>query len=447
MSRLCYLVTLWVVLMAVGCSASTPVLPATPTPSVASAVITPTSLPSMTPTASATATATSSPTATRIPPTPTVAVGEGCNGGERVVVLILDPRLVNGIRAGLDQFTRDLCNDGYTVIRRLADFPTPADLRVYLAQLYAQTKQKLGGVILIGDVPRAYQLVNTEGVKPIQEELISFQYFADLNGTFEASPNYKSPGKHPFSFDVHTGEMNWELWIGLLPLYKSDVAKTIDAINRYFVKNHAYRLGQSTLPRVFLQINEHSKSTSSAQDAQNLGFMKSGPYTWGPFASASNSRLYLDSTTPSLSLDRGYADLSAGVVDFAVLQAHGSYRASGKLTINWVETKPVRTIFFWSDGCAVGNLDYADNFLTAVLYSPTSEVLVARGTTNDSGGMGNNQNGFYGANIATALSRKQTFGEALLYHVNTPLIDPWAKSREFHFATLVTLGDPTLRLR
>ncbi len=310
-----------------------------------------------------------------------------------------------------------------------------------------QPKQKLVGAILIGDTPRAYQFVTLNGVQPSSEELISFQYYTDLNGKFEASPKYQSPGKHPFSFDIHGGEMNWEIWIGLLPIYKGDVTKTIDAINRYFAKNHAYRIGQSILPRAFMEISEHQKSTSSAQDAQTLGFMKSGQYTWGPFASASNTRFYFDTATPSLSLTQGYADLSAGVVDFAVQEAHGSYRTSGQLTINWVETKPVRTFFFWSDGCATGNLAYADNFLTAVLYSPTSEVLVARGTTNDSGGMGTNQNGFFGTNIATAMSRKQSFGEAILYHVNVPLIDPWAKSREFHFATLITLGDPTLRLR
>ena len=51
-----------------------------------------------------------------------------------------------------------------------------------------------------------------------------------------------------------------------------------------------------------------------------------------------------------------------------------------------------------------GDLDHADNFLTSTLYSPTSDVLIAKGTTNDSGGMGNNSNGFFGHNIATALA-------------------------------------------
>ena len=104
-------------------------------------------------------------------------------------------------------------------------------------------------------------------------------------------------------------------------------------------------------------------------------------------------------------------------------------------------------MFFWSDGCAVGDLDHRENFLTSVLYSPTSLVLAAKGTTNNSGGMGSNQNGFYGHNVAVALSRGGSLGEALLEHVNVPLIWPWSESREFHLATSVILGDASLKLR
>ena len=38
-------------------------------------------------------------------------------------------------------------------------------------------------------------------------------------------------------------------------------------------------------------------------------------------------------------------------------------------------------------------------------------------------------------------------GEAILDHVNVPLIPPWSDSREFHFGTAILLGDPTLELR
>jgi hypothetical protein len=61
--------------------------------------------------------------------------------------------------------------------------------------------------------------------------------------------------------------------------------------------------------------------------------------------------------------------------------------------------------------------------------------------------MGNNLNGFFGHNVATALAAGEAFGDALLSHVNVPLIYPWSNDREFEFATAVIFGDPTLRLQ
>lgn len=165
-------------------------------------------------------------------------------------------------------------------------------------------------------------------------------------------------------------------------------------------------------------------SASATDDTFYLGTMRDGDYAWKPFSNAAGALLYFDSKTAALSLDTGYAALVAGQADFAVQDAHGYWGKSGRLSIAWAESTPIRTILYWSNGCAVGNLDHADNFLSSVLYSPTSDVLVARGSTNDSGGMGNNTNGFFGKNIATRMSQGGSFGEALLYHMNTPLIAP-----------------------
>jgi hypothetical protein len=149
----------------------------------------------------------------------------------------------------------------------------------------------------------------------------------------------------------------------------------------------------------------------------------------------------------TFSIEDGYADLSAGAADIAVTETHGNYESSGMINIDWVESKPVRTVLFWTDGCSVGNLDHPANFLTAIVYSPTSEVLVAKGSTNDSGGLGTNREGFYGHNVAVRLAAGKNLGQAILGHVNVPLLSPWDKSREFHFAMIVLIGDPTLRIR
>jgi len=74
-------------------------------------------------------------------------------------------------------------------------------------------------------------------------------------------------------------------------------------------------------------------------------------------------------------------------------------------------------------------------------------LLVAKGSTNDSGGLGSNREGFYGHNAAVRLAAGKNLGQATLGHMNIPLIAPWDKGREFHFSMLVLVGDPTLRLR
>ena len=372
-----------------------------------------------------------------------------CSGGNTTVLLLVHASLLSQISANLTRFANDLCADGYTVWRANAVPSNPPAIRAYLADVWSRSAQRLTGAFLIGDIPHAYQYVILHSANPsipdTREEAISFQYYSDLNGTFSASPGYV--GAHNSSYDVHSGETDWEIWVGVLPMYKGNLTTTVTALNRYFDKNHAYRTGGPKPPRAFLNVNEHFVSTSASDDTQYLTFMRTGTYAWTPFSNASTARLYFKSFAPSLSLTQGYADLQAGVADFFVQDSHGFFGAGGQLTIAMVESSPVNTVFFWSNGCAIGDVDRADNFLTSVVYSPTSYVLVAKGTTNNSGGMGNNQNGFFGHNVAVAMTGGTSFGAAVLSHVHVPLAFPWSNDREFHYGTPILIGDPTLKLR
>lgn len=371
----------------------------------------------------------------------------GC--GNRSVAIVVEPAVLDAIRSGLSQFEADLCTGGYNTVEHAGGFANPGALRAYLQGLDGEAGRDLAGVILIGDIPHAYQWITLHSTNPTipdsSEEAISFQYYADLDGTFTKSPAYTSPGGHLYSYDLHSGAVDWEVWVGVLPRYKGGLAQTTSALNRYFAKNHDFRTRRLVRPNVFLQVNEHHHATTPAEHNGILTAMRSGTYSWTPFSNAADAHLYFDSPPGGLTVDQGYTDLQKGVADFTVTDTHGSWGASGQLTIAAVETNPVRTLFFWSNGCAVGDLDHTDNFLTSVLYSPTSDVLIAKGTTNDSGGMGNNSNGFFGHNIATALAAEEAYGDAVLVHVNVPLVTPWSEDREFYLGTPVILGDPTLR--
>jgi len=388
-----------------------------------------------------------------VSPTPIITVvqnnypeGSVCGGNQTAVVVLVDPNLSNLIRSGLNLFITDLCNDGYSVIERESNFGNPPEVRNYLANLYVNSNYSLEGAIFIGYIPLAYQWTKFEYTNPniptLEQEFISFQYYSDLDGGFSVSPNYKSPGNQTYSYDIHDGNLDWEIWTSILPYYKGNVTETVNALNRYFTKNHNYRTGEYKIPRAFLEIDElYSTATSLADQDQLISYLRDGTYSWTPFSNSPNARLYVNG--PTLSVSQGYADLNAGMADFTVTDTHGS----GQINIPWVENNPVNTVFFWGNGCSIANIDQADNFLTSIIYSPTSLVLIGKGTTNDSGGMGSNQNGFFGHNIAMALSKGENFGQAILNHVNVPLIWPWSDERESFFGLSIIIGDPTLKLR
>jgi PKD repeat protein len=368
-----------------------------------------------------------------------------CSGGAPTVILLVDGQLRLPLTASLNRYADDLCAEGYSVWMADAVPETPPGIRTYLAYAWDRSGRTLKGALLVGNIPHAYQWVVLHSAVPTSEEVISFQYYADLDGGFSSSPGYV--GLHPFSYDVHDGDVDWEIWVGVLPMYKGSPTATIDALTRYFDRNHVYRTGGTGPPRAFLEIDELQSASTASDDAALMAALQSGLYSWTPFSNSASAQIFFNSASTGRTLQQGYAALQNGVADFTVGDSHGSYLAAGQLTIPYVEANPIRTIFFWSSGCAIGNLDHSDNFLTSVVYSPTSDVLVGKGTTNNSGGMGNNANGYYGHNVAAALAAGASFGEAMLAHVNTPLVYPWSNDWEFHFGTPVIVGDPTLRLR
>ncbi len=419
---------------------------ARPTPSVAS----PTSVPIVQVPTPETISPTQSPESTTQLQQETQGLREICASGNAALILLVDPDYADEIRDSLNQFERDLCQAGYQVMELVKAFANPYDVRSKLIEIYNFTQQRLTGAYLIGDIPHAYQwfrkTYTNPDIPPSEQEVISFQYYADLDGIFSNSPEYVSPGGHPFSFDIHEGEMDWEIWIGVLPVYKGDHQKTVEALVWYFMKNHAYRVGDLFFPRAYLEIDEFYSASTAQEHNQFMAMMVDGQYAWTPFSNSPDAYLFFDSPTAGLSVDQGYQALTEGVADFTSVGAHGTWFASGSIDIDWIESHNVQTIFYNSSGCSSGNLDQPDNFLTSMLYSPTSFALLAWGTTHESGGMGTNVEGFYGHNVASDLSEGKSFGQAILEHVNTPLAYPWSGSRELHFSLQVFLGDPSLTL-
>ena len=365
------------------------------------------------------------------------------------VALIIDAMLSAHINSELSQFKTDLNNEGYTVVEKVVSNITPPEVREYLQELYIQTDEELEGAILIGNIPYAYKWYLTPGSNPEEYEVISYQYYSDLDGIFETSAGYVSPGGKDYSFDVHSGNLEWEIWVGVLPYYKDNLTDTVSALKRYFKKNHEYRTCNYTLPEAFLHISEIYTAATVEEHNDLLYELEDGDNAWTPFSNASSARIYFKSPSQGLTVAQGYADLSAGLADFTNIHTHGTPSSNGQIDISWVENNPVKTAFFTTTGCSVGNLDYVDNFLTSILYSPTSMVVVAQGSTYTVPcNMPSNVEGFYGHNIAAALDSGKNFGQSFKTHINVPLFYPFNSIElgfwDYYYAPRIILGDPTL---
>ena len=370
---------------------------------------------------------------------PPCAVDTATQTFKGAVVVLVEPELSPHIRESVSMFVTDLCASGYSAGAVASSFATPTQLRQTLRAVYGLS-EGLQGAVLVGAFPRAYQYVQLFGVYPAAEEAISYQFYSDLDGNFSASSGYSSPGGHEFSYDVHDGAVDWEIWIGVLPR-QGDLAASAASIIAYFAKNHAYRVGANPLPRRFLQVSELTRATTPAEEDVWLQGLRE---EWAPWSDAPDALNYFDRPSGVLGVWDGYTSLTTGVADFFHGAAHGWPGGHGRLTIAWVRSNAIRVTFFWSDGCSVANLDVTPNLMTEILYSPSSLVVAGKGTTNNSGGLGTNEDGPFGSNIARRMDHGENLGQAVVYHVNVPLLPGWVANREFLFGTLVLLGDPTL---
>lgn len=245
--------------------------------------------------------------------TPTTALGkaiDACRGGGPVVLVLVEPALVRSLHAPVSRFVKDLCEDGYAAVAASPEVQTPLEVRHLLADLYETSGRQLVGAILVGEFPHAYQFVHAASANPIfpaiSEEVISYQFYADLDGTFAASSGYTSPGGHAYSYDVHGGAVDWEIWIGVLPRYKGDLASSATALKDYFKKNRAFRKGTHPypLPRRFLLVSEHWNAATLSEHNQFLSDFRTGPFAWTPWSSASDALIYFNSPPAGVSIQQ-----------------------------------------------------------------------------------------------------------------------------------------------
>ena len=147
------------------------------------------------------------------------------------VVLLVEEGISAGINSALSTFQSDLEIDGYDVKTWLISGGSAEDIRNDLITEYAGGV--LAGAICIGDIPTGW-MDSGYGEYPVDVFLM------DMNGT------WNDPDADGLYESYSSGGP--EIWVGrLTPTYLS-FGGTVNLLNDYFAKNHAYRTGALSLP-------------------------------------------------------------------------------------------------------------------------------------------------------------------------------------------------------
>ena len=158
------------------------------------------------------------------------------------VAVIVNTDLQPLIQQGLDQYVADLQYDGYGVIVQSWDLTqpdqnSPAELKAYLEGL-----TDLSGVVLVGDVPVC---IFYHALDEWDTTFACDLYYMDL-GNFWSDTNGDN------KYDTIAG--GWpqpSAWVSRITAGNMSVFTGMteaDLMNRYFTKNHAFRIGDNRLP-------------------------------------------------------------------------------------------------------------------------------------------------------------------------------------------------------
>lgn len=383
-----------------------------------------------------------------------VEAGESCTAATSdclLVTIIADPITLEGTTTELARFVDDLEREGYCAAVLPYWGTDPTEIRALLIASY-EAHPNMVGAILVGDIPYPYQtywkiFANPE-FEDEEQTSISFQYYRDLDGEFSVSD--APPTEHLLLLDGHSGSVDSEIWVSVLPFYLS-IDETIEAIRAYFDRNHDYRCGLSSFGSGLLVLNEHhSADTIEGYEAQ-IETLRSGQYAWTPLSlrlSSEHFVPYEGTTVDGIGVTYGYEQrLTSSDFNLALFQAHGSVHQVGSLHTSWLETHTIGSPFIMSFGCNTGNLNHTTNFVSSAFYQTDSEIVLAFGQTELSGGLGSNSDGFYGSNLASSLDSGATFGQAFVSHINGQFVDPYDNNWEWQMSTAAFWGDLTLRLQ
>ncbi len=370
-----------------------------------------------------------------------VVPGNTCNDGSCKILAIIDEGVNEELSEELNTWTQDIKND----LNMQAEFLSfssnalPYQIKSTIAEKY---NEKVQGLVIMGDIPTMYY-----GGGYLGEVYPSDYYYVDLLGY--CSDEYKKVPQQEYS-ETYTPAFTEDKNYFYEGNYKKDCMKSsqvyvkpfwsgrispgsnkIDALKRYFDRNHAYRTGKLSYDKGFLGFYPIIFSDHKEEDVifklDNLYEKKDTkivPIIKDPEVEemqgveverlGTSAKMYLEE------LKKPY--------EFVYYDGHG-WPLSHQPNINNedIEESMPQAMFYDINSCSVGRFTVKDNIAGKYLYSGNGLVAFAA-TTPVLGGPPQITESY-----ASALSNGLTFGE--IYNL-------FIQNQPAHI-----LGDPTLRMR
>lgn len=177
-------------------------------------------------------------------------------GSSNRVAVIVNSHLLPKIEDSLKQYEKDLISEGYSVVVQgwsLEKQPDPKELKSFLHGLY-KSNEGLGGALFVGDLPivmfEPTEANNSKKKDYVhQQTFLTDKFYMDLEGDewLDTDDN----GYYDMPAFVNGKRVHLDIWVSRLKasgLRQFAGLKEWDLVNKYFEKNHEYRVGLSEYP-------------------------------------------------------------------------------------------------------------------------------------------------------------------------------------------------------
>lgn len=175
---------------------------------------------------------------------PTADIAKSTSRSINKIYVLVDSSIYSSIQSRLFRYASDLENwTTYTAVIYQGSWGTPVDVRTFLQ---GELANGTVGALLVGDIPAAwFEIANDYGEWGYASFPIDL-FYADLNGNW-VDAQTTSPMQAGV-YDDHTGNVGPDIYVGRLKASGLAAGSEVALLQKYFDKNHLYRIGSISMP-------------------------------------------------------------------------------------------------------------------------------------------------------------------------------------------------------